>query len=164
MCFVSPCAPVAGNRPSRTHYEVLGISADEQDPNVIEEAAVRSSSHARTYQLKHEAESTLRLNEIALALVTLLDNVRRREYDKNLAAVAGPDPPPARPAVESGSPPFELKERSPPIRETDMIAFSIDEAESCDVKLVHRTCAAEVRYRQNFRARRRRLQSSSINR
>ena len=76
--------------PSRTYYQVLDISPDEQDPKVIEEAALRCSSHVRAYQLTRESECTLRLNEIARALITLLDPVRRREYDLGLGKPLGP--------------------------------------------------------------------------
>lgn len=69
---------------------MLDISPDEQDPQVIEEAALRCSRHVRAYQLTREAESTLRLNEIARALNTLLDPVRRREYDLSLATPPQP--------------------------------------------------------------------------
>jgi serine/threonine-protein kinase RsbW len=81
---VGPCASTAGRPPSRTYYQVLGISPDEQDPQVIEEAALRCSAHVRTYQLTRESECAPRLNEIAQALITLLDPVRRRDYDLSL--------------------------------------------------------------------------------
>src|SRR5271166_3882874 len=79
--LVRPCASTAGRQPSRTYYQVLDVSPDEQDPKVIEEAALRCSGHVRSYQLTRAAECTQRLNEIAQALITLLDPVRRREYD-----------------------------------------------------------------------------------
>ncbi len=71
-------------QPPRTYYQVLNISPDERDPKVIEDAALRCSSDARAYQLTRESECTRRLNEIALAMITLLDPICRRDYDKAL--------------------------------------------------------------------------------
>jgi hypothetical protein len=79
--LVRPCASTADSQPSGTYYQLLDVSPDEQDPKVIEEAALRRSIHVRAYQLTRPSESTQRLNEIAQALITLLDSVRRREYD-----------------------------------------------------------------------------------
>ncbi len=69
-----------------TYYELLGISADERDPAVIEEAAVCRSSRVRVYQLTREPECTRLLGAIAEALSTLLDPVRRAAYDRGLRA------------------------------------------------------------------------------
>ncbi len=77
-------APGPGVTELRTYYQLLGISRDERDPGVIEEAALRRSSQVRPYQLTREPECTATLNEIALALSTLLDPVRRRDYDRLL--------------------------------------------------------------------------------
>src|SRR5271163_4580206 len=87
---VRTCVSTADRQPTRTHYQVLDVSPDEQDPKVIEEAALRCSGHVRTYQLTRESECTPRLNEIAQALITLLDPVRRREYDQGLATPLKP--------------------------------------------------------------------------
>jgi hypothetical protein len=76
------CAANPQERP--TYYQLLDISPDEGDPQVIEQAALRRSSEARTYQITHESESTLRLNEIAQAMITLLDPARRRDYDRSI--------------------------------------------------------------------------------
>jgi curved DNA-binding protein CbpA len=62
-------------------YQLLGISPDESDPKVIEEAALRKSIDVRAYQLTREPECTRLLSRIATALDTLLDPVRRAEYD-----------------------------------------------------------------------------------
>jgi curved DNA-binding protein CbpA len=78
-------APGPGVAELRTYYQLLGISRDEHDPGVIEEAALRRSSQVRPYQLTREPECTATLNEIALALSTLLDPDRRRDYDRLLA-------------------------------------------------------------------------------
>lgn len=91
-----------------TFYQILAISPDEQDPDVIEEAAIRQTSHVRTYQTgPYAAESTKLLNQIAMARTVLLDHARREEYDQWLnettaareAAAAN-----ARPAASSPPP------------------------------------------------------------
>jgi hypothetical protein len=79
----------SGGQQPRTHYQVLGISPDEQDPRVIEEAALGCAGHVRSHQLTRELECTQRLNEIAQALITLLDPVQRREYDRGLRKLPG---------------------------------------------------------------------------
>ena len=70
-----------------THYRLLGINASEKDPEVIEEAAIRQTTHVRTNQLGPHAEHCTRLlNEIARARSTLLDPEKRRQYDATLPA------------------------------------------------------------------------------
>jgi hypothetical protein len=99
----------SGGQPPRTYYQVLGISPDEQDPRVIEEAALCCASRVRCYQLTREWECTLQLNEIAQALSTLLDPVQRREYDRGLGKLPGqtvserPPPRPRRAAPGEGT-------------------------------------------------------------
>jgi hypothetical protein len=68
-----------------TYYQLLGIARDETDREVIEEAALRQTSHVRTYQTGPYAQQcqTL-LNEIGQAKVTLLHPQKRREYDTHL--------------------------------------------------------------------------------
>jgi WD40 repeat protein len=88
-----------------TYYQLLGISPQEQDREVIEEAAIRQTAHVRTYQLgPHAAECTRLLNEIGLARSTLLNPAKRKDYDAGLAAKAAPKPsatpaPPTRTAA-----------------------------------------------------------------
>src|ERR1700722_16291197 len=125
--LVPPCAFTAGRQPSRTYYQVLDVSPDEQDPKVIEEAALRCSGHVRAYQLTRESECTLRLKEIAHALITLLDPVRRREYDLSLGKPHSP----------------ALSERRPPGRRDSSVLRQGKSAlprdgGTCDVKLVYR--------------------------
>jgi hypothetical protein len=73
-----------GRRPP-THYQLLGITPEEKDRDVIEEAAIRQTSHLRTYQAgPHAADCAKLLNEIAQAQLVLLDPVRRKEYDAEL--------------------------------------------------------------------------------
>ncbi|MCI0685501.1 MAG: hypothetical protein L0Y71_25650 [Gemmataceae bacterium] len=62
-----------------THYRLLGINANETDRDVIEEAAIRQTTHVRTNQIGPHAACTRLLNEIADARSTLLDPVKRRE-------------------------------------------------------------------------------------
>ncbi len=93
--LVRLCASTADRQPSRTYYQVLDISPHEQDPKVIEEAVSRCYRHVRAYQLTRESECTPRLNEIAQALITLRDPVRRREYDLSLAKPLSPELPDA---------------------------------------------------------------------
>jgi len=82
-----------GGQQPWTLYQLLGIAADERDPRVIEEAAVRRSGQVRAYQLTREAECTRLLAAIARAVDILLDPARRAEYDRSLGK-----PPAATPA------------------------------------------------------------------
>jgi hypothetical protein len=80
-----------------THYQLLGVAPDEADPQVITEAALRQTTHVRTYQTGPYAEACTKvLNEIALARATLLNPDKRRDYD---ARHIPPAPPPL-PVVE----------------------------------------------------------------
>jgi len=72
-----------------TYYQLLGIGSSETDHDVIEEAAIRQTTHVRAYQIgPHAQECTRLLNEIAKARATLLNPGLRREYDASLAPVA----------------------------------------------------------------------------
>jgi hypothetical protein len=75
-----------------TYYQLLGIQPGERDAEVIEEAAIRQSTHLRNYQLgAHAALCTQLLNEIAQAKAVLLNPEKRSAYDSQLAnAAAGP--------------------------------------------------------------------------
>lgn len=85
----APFASATSLRDRLTYYQLLDISPEEKDPEVIEQAALRCSSEARTFQITHESESTLRLNEIAQAMITLLDPARRRDYDRSIGRPSG---------------------------------------------------------------------------
>jgi hypothetical protein len=130
--LVRPCA-------SRTHYEVLDLSPDECDPKVIEEAALVCTDRVRVYQLTCETECTLRLKEIAEALMTLLDPVRRREYDLSLGK-------PPSPALSEGGPlgsrstPVLLQQirSAPPRLRSDTRIQLCCQKGTCDVRLVYR--------------------------
>src|SRR5262245_49002754 len=96
MLPVPSFASLAGTQPSCTYYQLLRIPPDEQGPCVIEEAALGCTSRLRAYQLMGEAECALWLNKIAQALITLLDPVRRREYDRGLGTPPGEAMPEGR--------------------------------------------------------------------
>ena len=139
--LVPPCASLVGERQPRTHYQVLGISRNEQDPRVIEEAALRCTGHLRAYQLTSESEVSLRLNEIAQALIVLLDPAQRREYDRGL------DKPP-RPAMSERWPPGRRDipvllrgPLAPPTPGEDTLMLLHGDGGTCDVTLVCRKCA-----------------------
>ena len=111
--LVRACAALraADRQLSRTYYQVLGISPEEQDPRVIEEAALRCSAHVRSHQYDaQESECTQRLNEIARALITLLDPVSRREYDLGPPSTL----PPARGGVGAAGRPVGESTPAPP--------------------------------------------------
>jgi WD40 repeat protein len=70
-----------------TYYQLLGVAPPETDREVIEEMALRQTSHVRTYQTgPHAADCTRLLNEIAHARTVLLNPARRRAYDAHLRA------------------------------------------------------------------------------
>jgi len=69
-----------------TFYQLLGLVAEEQDPEVIEEAALRQTSHLRSYQAgQYSKECAKLLNEVSLARLTLLNPAKRQAYDAKLA-------------------------------------------------------------------------------
>jgi hypothetical protein len=75
-----------------TYYQLLGIAPDEADTEVIEEAALRQTSHVRLYQTgPHASECTALLNEIGQARATLLNPDKRRHYDASFPALKGPN-------------------------------------------------------------------------
>jgi hypothetical protein len=79
-----------------THYQLLSISPKETDAEVIEDAAIRQSTHVRTYQLgAHGALCEQLLNEIAQARRVLLNPEKRKEYDATLPKSAKARPPSA---------------------------------------------------------------------
>jgi WD40 repeat protein len=99
-----------------TFYQLLGISPDEKDPEVIEEAAIRQTTHVRTYQIgPHAAECTRVLNEIAQARITLLNPAKRASYDAELRREAAPsDAAPLWEPEDAPSPPMmEVDEGEP---------------------------------------------------
>src|SRR5262245_56784765 len=74
-----------GQRPP-THYQLLGIAPTETDLEAIEEAFIRQTTHARTYQNGPQAlECTKLLNELAQAHVVLTNPAKRKAYDADQA-------------------------------------------------------------------------------
>lgn len=124
-----------------THYQLLGISPDEQDLDVIEAAVLRQSSFVRNFQAGAHAEAATRiLNEIASARLCLVDRQKRAKYDAEQANRPGAKPsshssarhsdlaidvgaaPAARPvrrgvpsAPRPASPAFDLGQLLPPV-------------------------------------------------
>jgi hypothetical protein len=107
-CFEGRCAVfdpyhkwlgIPRNQRPPTHYQLLGISPDETDPDVIKESALRQTSHVRIYQTgAHGAECTQVLNEIAQARAVVLNPTARTQYDAQLA-LAAKDPGASHPAA-----------------------------------------------------------------
>jgi hypothetical protein len=68
-----------------THYQILGVSEDETDREISEEAAIRQTTHVRAYQAgQHAAVCARVLKEISAARQTLLDPAKRKAYDAQL--------------------------------------------------------------------------------
>jgi hypothetical protein len=103
--MIDPYLDWLGIPPSQqppTHYQLLGIAPHEVDRQVIEEAMLRQTARLRVFQLgPHALECTRLLNEVSRARITLLDPVKRREYDLSLAptAVSLEERPPATPPL-----------------------------------------------------------------
>ena len=141
LFLVSPCASMPAGKPSLTYYQVLGISPDEHDPRVIEEAALGCSCHARAYQVSRESECVLRLNEIAQALSTLLDPNRRREYDRSLGKPSRPVVLARRPPAGRDAPVLPRAKNAPRILEEGALVLLLGGGGACDVRLVYRRSA-----------------------
>ena len=58
-------------------HELLGVRANERDPHVLEEAALRRTEQIRRYQMKFPIEANQLLSEVATALNLLLDQPPR---------------------------------------------------------------------------------------
>src|SRR5262249_25608799 len=134
VCPFPSFASIPDTQSSCTYYQLLGISPDEQDPRVIEEAALGRAGHFRAYQLTCESECALRLNEIAQALITLLDPVRRWEYDRGLGKVPG------QAVLECRSP------QQWTAAGEGSLGLLVREGRACDLKLVYlagsRSCSS----------------------
>jgi WD40 repeat protein len=82
---------------------LLGIAPDEQDTEVIEAAAVRQVAFVRNFQAGPHAEQCSRiLTELAQARLTLVNPVKRRQYDASLASRAKAIVPPAQAGLDRG--------------------------------------------------------------
>jgi hypothetical protein len=132
---VSPRAAIPLERLRSNYYQLLGISPDEPDAKVIEEAALSCSAQFRVYQLSHESECTLLLNRLAQALNTLLDPINRRAYDLDLSK--GPVPASEiAPPSERWHETVPARQGTPTSREQGSSPLVIGPLPSCDVKLV----------------------------
>ncbi len=89
-----------------TYYQLLGIDSDEDDLEVIEEAAMMRTAHLRSFQSGPQAEHCANLlTEIAEAAETLRDSEKRRAYDaKHAAHVAAPQDSAPEPPIIVTSP------------------------------------------------------------
>lgn len=77
--------PVRDQPPN--HYRLLGIAHFEDDPDVIENAAMRQLAHVRTFQSgKHSVFSQKILNELTAAKICLLQPEKKAPYDVQLRA------------------------------------------------------------------------------
>jgi hypothetical protein len=141
LFLVPPCASIPGTQPSCTYYQLLGISPDEQDPSVIEEAALGSAGHVWAYQLTCESECAMRLNEIAQALITLLDPNRRREYDRGLGKPSSPTVLECRLLARRDAPGLPRGTLAPPTPGEGALLLLLGDGGACDVKLVYRRSA-----------------------
>ena len=108
------------------HYQLLGIPALENDPDVIENAANRQMAHVRTFQNgKHSKVSQQILNELSTAKRCLLIPEKKTDYDAELKdqlapANTGVQTPqktlPPRPTVQQAPPPPAAKPASDPVQ------------------------------------------------
>jgi WD40 repeat protein len=72
-----------------TLYQLLGLAQGETDGEVIEEAAIRQTTHLRAYQVgAHADDCTKLLNEVSSARQVLANPQKRQEYDAKLAQLA----------------------------------------------------------------------------
>ncbi len=109
-----------------SYYQLLGVAPNEQDPEVIDEAALRQMAHVRAYQLgSHAAVSQRILNEISQARTVLLNAQKRKAYDETLAPKADPAaarveaPPDLAVAVSAGPAPAASQSATEPWKGQD---------------------------------------------
>ena len=92
----------AADRPP-TYYDLLGLSAFESDPEIIEKAALRRMSKVRQHQIgPHSDESQEILAELARARLVLIDPDRRADYDAKLRARSESRPDPSAVVKKDG--------------------------------------------------------------
>ncbi len=89
---------VAADRSPPPH-QLLGISPDERDTEVIEEAALRRAGLVRRYQLRYPEESTRLLNEIGRALVAVLEPLKGQEGAAHIDRTGKEELPRPRPTA-----------------------------------------------------------------
>jgi type IV pilus assembly protein PilM len=75
------------------HYQLLGLSPQESDPQRIELAAMERIAFVRRYQVgTHEQLAQQLLSELSAAYVCLSDPQRKRQYDLSLTSTAASEP------------------------------------------------------------------------
>jgi WD40 repeat protein len=104
-----------------THYQLLGLALGESDAEVIEEAAIRQTTHVRAYQVGPHAELCTRiLNEISQARQVLLNPQKRKVYDLKLSQEAAKKgPPPAEQITAKPVPPAPAAKTLPATTASD---------------------------------------------
>ena len=96
------------------HYQLLGIPALENDPDVIENAANRQMAHVRTFQNgKHSKASQQILNELSAAKRCLLISEKKIDYDAKLKDQLTPAKTDI-PTPQSTPPPSLSVQQTPP--------------------------------------------------
>ena len=116
-----------------THYQILGIAAGESDREVIEEAAIRQTTHVRGYQVGPNAEVCARiLGEIARAREVLGNPQKKKAYDDSFPRpIEAPTPAAAASEFEGISDAvFETPSRKPPQRTPRIVDRSPSSRES----------------------------------
>src|SRR6185369_14510066 len=97
-------------------FQMLSISPDEQDPEVIEEAAIRQTAHVRSYQIgPHGAMATRLLNEISQARTVLLNPTKRKDYEAKLTRSAPPKAAPSTSDTQAARQFADLTDTEAPI-------------------------------------------------
>ncbi len=129
------------------HYQLLGIPALENDPDVIENAANRQMAHVRTFQTgKHSKVSQQILNELSAAKRCLLVPEKKADYDaqfqKELAAASRGSEESPRTAL----PPSPQVQQAPP-----PLSQPTSQATSDPVQIRSRRSSAARRHRRKQR-------------
>lgn len=92
-------------------YRLLGLRVYEPDFDVIQSAVDRMMAHLRTLQVgQHALQSQQILNEVSFARITLLDPVKKHDYDTVLQRRSSASlEPRAESGDESDAPPLKTK-------------------------------------------------------
>jgi hypothetical protein len=122
----------AGGAPN--HYRLLGLRLFEPNREVISYAVDQRSTHLRSFQSgKRGAESQRLLNEVAAAGVCLLDDDKKRAYDRKLLTnLKLPSLGSAAQAIERLHERQELEDASPQESSSAPQAITIDAPEVID--------------------------------
>ncbi len=97
-----------------TYYQLLGITAQEQDAAEIAEAAQRRTNHLRFYQNGPAAADANRLlQEIAQARRVLCDPAQRRDYDARLKTSGRATAPASSTSIHEAPPVASIHDSAP---------------------------------------------------